>query len=173
MTSSLLHRRRPAPSLRRSRVPARPVRVPLAPPAARAVTALPGLVTVHVCASTTVTPTSWAPVAPAPSGRSRRLALPAALVQRLGSRLPAPWVLAPEDDPLLDVAVTTDGAPEHVRAVLHAHPGSTVLAVVPYDAPAEVVVDLLEAGADGCLRDGDAREVLAHLQALDRRTRAA
>jgi len=134
--------------------------------------ALPPGVTVHRCRSGAVTPTSVQPVAPLPV-RHRRLAVPDALVQRLGGRLPAPWLLTGEDDPLLEVTVTTDGRPEHVRAVLREHPGSMVLALVPADSPAGAVVELLEAGADGCLRDGDPRVVLAHIGALERRTTRA
>jgi len=132
--------------------------------------ALPPGVTVHRCRSGAVTPTSVQPVAPPLAVRHRRLAVPDALVQRLGGLLPAPWLLTGEDDPLLEVTVTDDGRPEHVRAILREHPGSTVLALVPGDAPAGAVVELLEAGADGCLRDGHPRVVLAQIGALERRT---
>jgi len=151
MTSSLLLRRPASPPL-------------------PACAALPPGVRVHLCRSGAVTPTSVHLVVPPPVVRPRRVAVPGALLQRLGGRLPAPWLLTDEHDPFLEVAMTTDGSPEHVRAVLLEHPDCAVLALVPRDAPGRAVVELLEAGADGCLRDGDPREVLAHLGALGRRT---
>lgn len=59
--------------------------------------------------------------------------------------------------------------PGNVRSIHLTWPGSTVLALVPHHADAGIVVDALDAGADGCLRGSQPDEVRAHLSALHRR----
>ena len=48
-------------------------------------------------------------------------------------------------------------------------PDAVVLAAVSADAPSQVVVDVLRAGADGCVRSDHGPIVAAHLRACQRR----
>ena len=102
-----------------------------------------------------------------------RIALVGPPVVSLAGRLAARWTVTALDDDALDVVVTTDPEPDRVRALRQDPRHPAVLAVLPQLAPSALVVALLDAGADGCLRGSEPAEVDAHLQAMDRRRRAA
>lgn len=145
-----------------------PVPAPL-PPGARVVVVETGPV-----APTSLVPTSAAswPCPPSwPADPRWPVALLDAPARRLADGLAAGWLVVGNDSPLAAVAVSTEPDPDRLRRVRAAHPALPLLALVPADAPADLVVRLLEAGADGCLRGADSREVDAHLRVLRRPAR--
>lgn len=131
----------------------------------------PGRTVVVVVEHGGLTPTSL-------PGRSALLAAPAPRVRvaldgehtdALRRHLAADWAVSDATDPLLDLVVVRGGDPVRVTALCAEHPGLAVLAVIPADAPPELAVRMLSAGADGCLRGADPAEVGAHLRAMSRR----
>jgi DNA-binding response OmpR family regulator len=87
----------------------------------------------------------------------------------LESLLPAPIAAAAPSGPAPDCVVVPSTDAGQVRRVRAEHPGAAVLAVVPRSADGRLVVAILTAGADACVRETDPRAIVAHLAALHRR----
>jgi hypothetical protein len=52
------------------------------------------------------------------------------------------------------------------------HPYAQIVAVIDQAAPADVIVDVLGAGADACVRAGSPEILAGHLRACQRRRQA-
>ncbi|SHN28068.1 response regulator transcription factor [Cryptosporangium aurantiacum] len=90
----------------------------------------------------------------------------------LAEQLPPHWSvrcapLAEVGDTDLLVIGGASGA--RIRAAVRQHPGTPVVGVVDSYASAEQVVEVLEAGADACVRSGLPALVSSHLRACHRR----
>lgn len=93
----------------------------------------------------------------------------------LADQLPPHWRvesadLADVDHTDLLVIGAATGA--RIRAAVRQHPGTPVVGVVDPYATAEQVVEVLEAGADACVRSGLPTLVGSHLRACHRRLAA-
>ncbi|GAA3393387.1 hypothetical protein [Cryptosporangium minutisporangium] len=90
----------------------------------------------------------------------------------LAEELPVHWRLESTtlaevgDTDLLVISRATGG---RIRAAVRQHPGTPVVGVLDSCAPAEQVVEVLEAGADACVRSGLPALVGSHLRACHRR----
>jgi hypothetical protein len=95
----------------------------------------------------------------------------------LARHLPDDWsvcradTVATEAD--ADIMVVYGATGPAVAVALRRHPGATVLGVVATDEPVDVMVDVLEAGADACVRAAAATVIVGHLRACHRRRTAA
>jgi len=65
-----------------------------------------------------------------------------------------------------ELLVLCDATGPAVAAARRRHGTSALLAVVAVDAPGEVIGEVLEAGADACVRDGSTASVVGHLRHL-------
>lgn len=131
-------------------------------------------------------PGSDAPALPAAALVSIGVVDPARCLPSLALALPDGWQLAvaqvgPLADALVDMALAgpdalllVDADGDSVRAVRSRLPTTPIVALLPVDAPAGGVVDVLQAGADACVRGSDPAAVLvAHLRACLRRRSAS
>lgn len=91
----------------------------------------------------------------------------------LAAALPLGWRLTRDPDAhhraselLVVVAAARRGEVASVRA---AHPNDPLLAMVPLMADSSVVVEVLEAGADACIRTSSGPVVASYLLAMQRR----
>lgn len=96
-------------------------------------------------------------------------------VAKITQYLPVNWVVRP----LADLGATTDvdllvlgGATgPAVAKARRRYPYAVIVGEIDRDAPARVIVDVLSAGADACVRAGSAAILAAHLRALRRSAR--
>jgi hypothetical protein len=72
-----------------------------------------------------------------------------------------------------DIMVVYGATGPAVAVAVRHHPAATVLGVVSAGEPVDVMVDVLEAGADACVRDAGAPVIVGHLRACHRRRAAA
>lgn len=93
-------------------------------------------------------------------------------VGALARHLPAHWTIEritdlghTMDAELLVVGGATGPAIARARRW---HPYAVIVGVIDHAAPADVIVDVLSAGADACVRAGSAAILAAHLRALKR-----
>jgi hypothetical protein len=93
-------------------------------------------------------------------------------VGALARHLPADWTIEritdlgnSTDIDLLVVGAATGPAIAQARRW---HPYAVIVGVIDHAAPADVIVDVLSAGADACVRSGSAAILAAHLRALNR-----
>lgn len=90
--------------------------------------------------------------------------------------LPLRWVtrayptLYDVDEP--DLLVLGAATPYLVAAARLLHPRATVIGVISAEAPARLLVDVLHAGADACVRQGALPVLAGHLLAGHRRRTA-
>ncbi|MFI5955034.1 hypothetical protein [Cryptosporangium sp. NPDC051539] len=90
----------------------------------------------------------------------------------LAEQLPAHWIVrsaALEDVGDTDLLVIGRATGHRVAAAVRQHPGTPVVGLLDSYAPAEQVVEVLEAGADACVRSGQPALVGSHLRACHRR----
>ena len=132
---------------------------------------VPGRVTVVVVDRPAPGPASLPTAAVLLPGHVRPRRRPVALLdeqaRRLDGQLPADWAVV--DDASAAYGISCSSDPAHVRLLRSTHPALALLSLLPADAPSGLVVDVLEAGADACLRGAGPDEVDAHLRALHRR----
>jgi DNA-binding NarL/FixJ family response regulator len=95
----------------------------------------------------------------------------------LDRHLPSDWAVthrpdlpAGGRDP--DLVVLDDPGPRAVTAACRRHPSAAIVVVLSPYSDHEDVVDVLEAGADACVRSGTAAVIAAHLEACQRRQAA-
>jgi len=95
----------------------------------------------------------------------------------LARHLPADWSLRWADTVTAssdaDVLVVYDATGPTVAAVLRRHPAVAVLGVVSSDEPVDVMVAVLEAGAESCVREAAATVIVGYVLACHRRRVAA
>lgn len=96
---------------------------------------------------------------------------------RLAAHLPAGWAIRELTDPgaaaevdLLVLGAATGPAVARARRF---HPYTQIVAVIDHAAPADVIVDVLGAGADACVRAGSVEILASHLRACHRRRLAS
>lgn len=101
----------------------------------------------------------------------------AARLTDLDRHLPPGWrVIRREElpgggrDP--DIVVLDDPAPRLVTSACLRHPTAAVVAVLGPYSDHQAIIDVLEAGADACVRSGTAAVIAAHLEACQRRQAA-
>jgi hypothetical protein len=90
----------------------------------------------------------------------------------LADQLPAHWTVrsaAADEHVDTDLLVIAGATGSRIRAALVGHRGVPVIGIVDAFASAEQVVEVLEAGADACVRSGQAALVGSHLRACHRR----
>ncbi|MFG1921401.1 hypothetical protein [Cryptosporangium sp. NPDC048952] len=90
----------------------------------------------------------------------------------LAEQLPAHWRAQSadlEDIDHTDLLVIGGANGGRIRAAVRQHPGTPVVGVVDTYATADQVVEVLEAGADACVRSGLPTLVSSHLRACYRR----
>ncbi len=127
-----------------------------------------------------------APALPAAALVSIGVVDPSRRLPSLAAALPDAWQLAaaqvgPLAAALVDVALAgcdalllVDADGDSVRTVRSRLPRTPIVALLSVDAPAGGVVDVLQAGADACVRGTDPAAVLvAHLRACLRRRSAS
>ena len=92
---------------------------------------------------------------------------------RLAAQLPAGWAIRELTDPaaaadadLLVLGAATGPAVARARRL---HPYSQIVGVIDHAAPAEMIVEVLGAGADACVRAGSVEILAGHLRACHRR----
>ncbi|MGI5244014.1 hypothetical protein [Dactylosporangium sp. CA-139066] len=95
----------------------------------------------------------------------------------LERHLPQGWVLTrrhelPAGCREPDIVVLDDPGPRAVTAACLRHPAASIVAVISPYSDHQRVVDVLEAGADACVRSGTAAVIAAHLEACRRRQAA-
>lgn len=105
------------------------------------------------------------------------LVAPAHHLTDLGRHLPQAWrVLRREELPAggrdPDIVVLDDPGPRAVTNACLRHPTAAVVAVLSPFSDHQAVVDVLEAGADACVRSSTAAVIAAHLEACQRRQAA-
>jgi DNA-binding response OmpR family regulator len=71
-----------------------------------------------------------------------------------------------------DIVVLDDPGPRAVTAACLRHPASAIVAVLSPYSDHQEVVDVLEAGADACVRSNTTAVVAAHVEACRRRQAA-
>jgi DNA-binding response OmpR family regulator len=71
-----------------------------------------------------------------------------------------------------DIVVLDDPLPRTVTAACLRHPAAAIVAVLTPYSDHQDVVDVLEAGADACVRSGTTTVVAAHVEACQRRQAA-
>lgn len=97
---------------------------------------------------------------------------PSRSLTSLAEQLPSHWrVRSAElaDVDRTDLLVIGGASGSRIRAAVRQHPDTPVVAVVDSHATAEQVVEVLEAGADACVRSGLPALVGSHLRACHRR----
>lgn len=80
---------------------------------------------------------------------------------------------APSHHPCVDLTVLVRPTPPSLAQVLARQRGVAVVAVLDPAAPIRQIVELLDAGASACVREGPVRLLVAHLEACLRRPCAA
>lgn len=95
------------------------------------------------------------------------------LAAALADRLPPGYRVAPvqhlDAAPRADAVVLAAATPALVAAAVRHHPGTPVVAVIDAGAPVRMLVGVLEAGADTCVRAGETALLAGHLLACVRR----
>jgi hypothetical protein len=97
---------------------------------------------------------------------------PAGSLAALAEHLPADWAVRPAtpgQPSRTDVLVIAAATGLRIAEAVQRNPGIPVVGIVDALAPAETVVDVLEAGADACVRSGQPALVGSHLRACYRR----
>jgi hypothetical protein len=101
---------------------------------------------------------------------------PGSTVGGLAAYLPAGWGIraladlgTATDVDLLVLGAATGPAVARARRW---HPYAQIVAVIDQAAPADVIVDVLGAGADACVRAGSPEILAGHLRACQRRRQA-
>lgn len=93
----------------------------------------------------------------------------------LGRHLPAGWRVVRPDQPTPhepDIVVLDDPRPRTVTATCLRHPSASIVVVLSPYSDHQEVVDVLEAGADACVRSATTAVVAAHVEACRRRQAA-
>jgi hypothetical protein len=132
------------------------------------------------CASSTFPPTGagfGARPAALPVGPSHRSVVVtvvgnAGSLTALAAQLPHDWEVraaGPGEPADTDLLVIANATGPRIAAAVGRHPGVPVVGIVDASAQAEQVVEVLEAGADACVRSGQAALVGSHLRACYRR----
>ena len=80
---------------------------------------------------------------------------------------------APSHHPCVDLTVLVRPTPPQLTRVLARQRGVAVVAVLDPTAPIGQIVELLDAGASACVREGPVRLLVAHLEACLRRPNEA
>lgn len=94
----------------------------------------------------------------------------------LAAQLPEHWTVrgtADDDGSDTDLLVITSATSDRISAAVHRHPHVPVVGIVDTLASVEQVVEVLEAGADACVRSGQPALVSSHLRACHRRRMVA
>jgi hypothetical protein len=68
-----------------------------------------------------------------------------------------------------DAVIVTQASGSRVAAAARRYPGTPILGIVDAMAPVERVVEILESGADTCVRSGQPALIASHLRACLRR----
>jgi DNA-binding NarL/FixJ family response regulator len=105
------------------------------------------------------------------------LIAPAHRLTELERHLPDGWVVTrraemPAGCREPDIVLLDDPGPRSVTAACLRHPAASVVAVLSPYSDHQAVVDVLEAGADACVRSATAPVIAAHLEACRRRLAA-
>ncbi|WP_432988049.1 hypothetical protein [Dactylosporangium sp. CA-233914] len=105
------------------------------------------------------------------------LIAPAHRLSDLDRHLPQDWVVTrraemPAGCREPDIVLLDDPGPRSVTAACLRHPAASVVAVLSPYSDHQAVVDVLEAGADACVRSATAPVIAAHLEACRRRQAA-
>ncbi|MER7281838.1 hypothetical protein ABT369_46115 [Dactylosporangium sp. NPDC000244] len=105
------------------------------------------------------------------------LIAPAHRLPELDRHLPQGWVVTrraemPAGCREPDIVVLDDPGPRSVTAACLRHPSASIVAVLSPYSDHQAVVDVLEAGADACVRSSTAAVIAAHLEACRRRQAA-
>jgi hypothetical protein len=100
---------------------------------------------------------------------------PGGTARGLSAHLPPGWTiraLADLADAIeVDLLVLGAATGPVVARARRLHPYSQIVGVIDQAAPADVIVDVLGAGADACVRAGSAEILAGHLRACHRRHR--
>lgn len=94
----------------------------------------------------------------------------------LADQLPEGWEVrsaARGEAVATDLLVIADATGSRVAAALRQNRGTPVVGVVDAFAPTDQVIEVLEAGADACVRSGEPAVVGSHLRACHRRRTVA
>jgi hypothetical protein len=98
-------------------------------------------------------------------------------VDGLAAFLPRRWATRHYDSLYgvggFDLMVLGGATGEMVSAARVLHPDASIVAVIDADAPVEPLVDVLQAGADACVRAGSPAVLAGHLLASHRRRQRA
>ncbi|GAA2396390.1 hypothetical protein [Dactylosporangium salmoneum] len=102
---------------------------------------------------------------------------PAGRFTELDRHLPAGWFVTrraemPAGCREPDIVVLDDPGPRTVTAACLRHPAASIVAVLSPYSDHQAVVDVLEAGADACVRSATPAVIAAHLEACRRRQAA-
>ncbi|MFI5909101.1 hypothetical protein [Dactylosporangium sp. NPDC051541] len=105
------------------------------------------------------------------------LIAPAHRLADLDRHLPEHWVVTrraemPAGCREPDIVLLDDPGPRSVTAACLRHPAASIVAILSPYSDHQAVVDVLEAGADACVRSGNAPVIAAHLEACRRRQAA-
>jgi hypothetical protein len=99
------------------------------------------------------------------------------LVDGLARYLPRRWATRHYDSLYavggFDLMVIGGATGEMVSAARVLHPDASIVAVIDADAPVEPLIDVLQAGADACVRAGSPAVLAGHLLASHRRRQRA
>ncbi|MEV8512711.1 hypothetical protein [Dactylosporangium sp. NPDC051484] len=95
----------------------------------------------------------------------------------LERHLPQGWVVTRRHEPPAgcrepDIVLLEDPGPSTVAAACLRHPAASIVAVLSPYSDHQAVVDVLEAGADACVRSSTDAVLAAHLEACARRQAA-
>jgi hypothetical protein len=94
----------------------------------------------------------------------------------LRSHLPEDWAIRSVTDVRaandVDLLVLGSATGSRVALARQLHPYTVIVAVIDLAAPVEVIVDVLGAGADACVRSGSTAILAGHLLACQRRREA-
>ncbi|GAA3298965.1 response regulator transcription factor [Dactylosporangium vinaceum] len=106
------------------------------------------------------------------------LIAPAHRLSDLDRHLPATWMVTrraemPAGCREPDIVLLDDPGPRSVTAACLRHPAASIVAVLSPYSDHQAVVDVLEAGADACVRSSSAPVIAAHLEACRRRQAGA
>jgi hypothetical protein len=95
------------------------------------------------------------------------------LVDGLAAYLPRRWATRHYDSVYgvgsFDLMVLGGATGELVSAARLLHPDASIVAVIDADSPVEPLVEVLQAGADACVRAGSPAVLAGHLMASHRR----
>jgi hypothetical protein len=98
-------------------------------------------------------------------------------VDGLAAFLPRRWATRHYDSVYavggFDLMVLCGATGEMVSAARVLHPDASIVAVIDTDAPVEPLIDVLQAGADACVRAGSPAVLAGHLMASHRRRQRA